>query len=68
MVPHGDNYEEYVVIDNGTEKYLERIGDTSISLSGYATESYVDNAVKNLVSNDNFTAVTNALSSSITSL
>jgi hypothetical protein len=39
-VTSGDAYKEYMLI-NGT---MTQIGDTSVSLNGYATESYADNA------------------------
>lgn len=47
-------YDEYVIIDGK----VEQVGDTSISLEGYATEDYVDEAIKNLVSVATFNALT----------
>ena len=64
MVPNGDIYDEYVVI-NGQ---LEKIGDTSVSLGGYATEQWVNDAIKNLVDKDAFNATINSLSGQIDSL
>lgn len=56
LVPNSTTgfYDEYVVIDGK----VEQVGDTSISLEGYATEDYVDEAIKNLVSVATFNALT----------
>lgn len=64
MVPNGDIYDEYVVI-NGQ---LEKIGDTSVSLDGYATETWVNEAIQGLVSADTFNATIGALSSQLEDL
>lgn len=64
MVPNGDIYDEYVVI-NGQ---LEKIGDTSVSLDGYATEQWVNDAIKNLVDKDTFNVTINSLSNQINNL
>ena len=43
-------YEEYILIEeqDGTKKF-ERIGDTSVDLTGYATETYVNDAIDGVV-------------------
>lgn len=50
-------YDEYVVIN----KQIEKIGDTSINLSGYATKEDVTNAVKDLVTTSVLQATTTTL-------
>lgn len=64
MVPNGDIYDEYVVI-NGQ---LEKIGDTSVNLDGYATETWVNEAISGLVSTNTFNATIGALSNQLDSL
>ena len=50
MVPNngssGNVYDEYLYVDNNWEK----IGSTAVDLTGYATQTYVDNAVANVPS------------------
>ena len=53
MVPNNGTYDEYVVI-NGIK---EKIGNTEISLDGYATEAYVNNAIKDLATIASVTAL-----------
>lgn len=57
LVPNSTTgfYDEYVVIDGS----VEEVGNTSISLDGYATEEYVNEAIKNLVSITTFNALSN---------
>lgn len=60
MVPNNGSYDEYVVV-NGIK---EKVGNTEISLSGYATEAYVNNAIKDLAT----AASVNALSKTVEEL
>ena len=64
MVPNGDIYDEYVVI-NGQ---LEKIGDTSVNLDGYATVTWVNEAISGLVSTNTFNATIGALSNQLDNL
>ena len=42
-------YEEYILVDQDGIKNFEKIGDTTVDLTNYATKSYVDTAVANVV-------------------
>lgn len=64
MIPNGNIYDEYVYI-NGQ---IEKVGDTSVSLEGYATEDWVNNAIKDLVSQETLSATANSLNEKIQSL
>lgn len=64
MIPNGNIYDEYVYI-NGQ---IEKVGDTSVSLEGYATEDWVNNAIKNLVSQEELSATETRLNGRIQSL
>lgn len=48
----GDQYREYMLFNFGTEDepnwQFEQIGDTSVSLDGYATEEYVDGKIQEI--------------------
>lgn len=65
MIPNNDIYDEYVVI-NGTK--IEKIGSTEVNLAGYATETYVENAIKNLVDKETIQALSNSLNTEIQNL
>lgn len=57
MIPNENVYDEYVYI-NGQ---IEKVGNTSVSLEGYATEDWVNNAIKDLVDITTFQTTTNEL-------
>lgn len=42
-------YEEYILVDQDGLKSFEKIGDTTVDLTGYATETYVNNAIANAI-------------------
>lgn len=65
MIPNNDIYDEYVVI-NGTK--IEKIGSTEVNLAGYATETYVENAIKNLADKETIQALSNSLNAEIQNL
>lgn len=45
-----DSYEEYLLVEIDGVKALEKIGDTTLDLSGYATEDYINTAIANHIS------------------
>lgn len=56
-------YEEYILVEQDGFKGFEKIGDTTVDLTGYATEEYVNNAISNVVniqsiSQENYDALT----------
>ena len=42
-------YEEYILVEQDGFKGFEKIGDTTVDLTGYATETYVNNAIANAI-------------------
>lgn len=66
LIPKPDSnfFDEYVVVDGKKEK----VGDTSIDLSGYATTDALNNAISNLVSKTEFNTTVGNLNTVIDSL
>lgn len=59
-----DSYEEYLLVEIEGVKALEKIGETTLDLAGYATEEYVNNITANnvkiqTISQENYDALTN---------
>lgn len=44
-----DIYEEYILVDQDGFKGFEKIGDTTVDLTNYATIEYVNNSIANVV-------------------
>ena len=44
-----DLYEEYLLVEVNGVKALEKIGNTTLNLAGYATEQYVQTAIANAI-------------------